>query len=351
MIGKSILSSIRYPQADLYRGLVGELAQRGHRTVFLECERPDEKWQRDMLRTPYCDVWTYATTDSLLDEYTPAIEAADIVILGSAVPEAHRIAAWIADKARGVKVYYDTDLARTLASLSNNNSDKECVSCSTVPIFDLYLSTTGGSALDQLMQEYGCRFAKPLYESIDPYFFYRTDVHKQYDLGFIGNFKPERDQHLEELLLQPARHTPNRRFVLAGDHYPPDVDWPDNLTYLEHLPETNHVDFYNRQHCSLVLAREDRRALGFTPSKRLLAAAACGVPILTHHWEGIEQFFEPQREVFLVEDCHQVLDVLYQSNEIDRRRVGDFARERVLAQHTTAHRTDQLLSFWHEIAD
>lgn len=335
----------------MYRGLVGALAQLGHRTVFLELEPPGVRKQRDMLRTPYCDVWTYPDTDSLLTEYSPAIQAADIILMGSGVKDAHRIANWIAEEANGIKAYYDTDLARTIASLENDNNDAECLSCQTVPVFDLYLSTTGGASLERLAKEYDCRCARPLYESIDPYFYYRTDAYKQYDLGFIGNFKPERDSQLEELLLQPAIHTPNRNFVLAGDQFPEDFNWPANLTYLEHLPETNHVDFYNRQHCNLVLARSDRRLLGYTPSKRLLAAAACGVPILTDKWAGLETFFEPQREVFVVENCHDVLDILYAVNEQDRLKLGAYARERVLAEHTTIHRTQQLLSFWQEVAD
>ncbi|MEM9836838.1 MAG: glycosyltransferase [Bacteroidota bacterium] len=351
IIGKSILSSYENAQADLYRGLVASLAQLGHRTVFLELEKPGEEKQRDMLRSPYCEVWTYSDTDALLREYSPAIQVADIVLLGSAVVDAPRIAEWMANEANGVKIYYDTDLGRTFNSLEHDNNDGECISCRTIPVFDLYLSTTGGNALERLVKEYGCKRARPLYESVDPYFFYRTDTVKQYDLGFLGQYKPQRAHKLEECLFDPARYTPNRRFVLAGAGYEEVSNYPNNLTYIEYLPEANLVDFYNRQHCTLLLTRHDRLAMGFTPSKRLLAAAACGVPILTDRWAGLDDFFEPLREVYVIEDCHTVLDVLYQTNEMERKHLGSLARERVLAEHTTDRRTQQLLTYWREIAD
>lgn len=351
IIGKSILSSFQNPQADVYRGLVAELAQLGHRTVFLEREYISHPVQRDMLRSPYCDVWTYESIDKLLIEYRDAIRAADVVLLGNGVENATKIATWIGENARGIKAYYDTDLARTFNSLQNDNNDTECLACNVVPLFDLYLSTTGGEALKKLSNEYGCRYARPLYESIDPYFYYRTDVAKTYDLGYIGNYKVERQEQLSELLISPAVHTPNRNFVLIGADYPPENELPSNLTYLEFLPEANIVDFYNRQHCTLVVARPDRKNMGFTPSRRLLAAAACGVPILADDWLGLNSFFEPSREIFVVDDCNSVLDVLYQTGPDERRKMGDLARERVLAEHTTAKRTQQLLNYWKEIAD
>ncbi|MEL6391607.1 MAG: glycosyltransferase [Bacteroidota bacterium] len=352
IIGRSILSSFGNPQAELYRGLVGELAQHGHRTVFLERQGIDQEKPRDMLRTPYCEVWTYEDVESLKNDYREAVKSADIVMLGSNVAHSSEISDWIANEANGVKVYYDTDLGKTLRSLNNDNDDLECVSCRTLPGFDLFLSTTGGPVLEQLGTEYKIRCVRPLYESIDPYYYYRTDAIKEYELGFIGQNKPGRMKKLDGLLLEPARLTPNRRFALVGNGYELDAtDQPDNLTFVEHLPDTNLVDFYNRMQCSLVVSRDDRSEMGYTPSKRLLVAAACGVPILTDHWTGLDQFLEADRECYVVDNCQEVLDVLYHLDPKVRMRVGAAARERVLAEHTTARRAQQLLQYWEEVAD
>ena len=351
MIGRSILSSSRNPVAELYRGLINELAQHGHRTTYLEPYDFGGIAHRDMLRSPYCEVWTYGDVDSLVEEYLAAIQSADLVLLGCDVPEADRIAQWICNEARGITIYYDTDLARTLRGLQEGNNCCTYLSQQSISDFHLYLSTTGGPVLQQMAERYGVRCARPLYESIDPFAFYRMDIEKSYDLGFIGNYKAERSELIDRLLIGPARTTPNRQFVLAGDNYPAERKWPQNLTYLEHLPHTNHVDYYNRQSCSLILGRNDRRELGYTPSRQLLAAAACGVPVLTAPWAGIDEFFESKLDLFEVSSEQDVLDVLYGTDEPTRRRVGTRARERVLESHTTAHRAQQLLDYWQEVAD
>lgn len=351
IIGRSILSSLGNPAAQLYRGLINELSHHGHRTTYLEPADPSARGPRDMLRSPYCEVWTYDSVDSLIQDYQPTIASADLVMLGSGVPETDRIASWLTQEARGITLYYDSDLSTTLRHLDDDSDCCNTLSRRTVASFSMFLSTTGGPALRRLQEAYGVRCARPLYESIDPFSFYRMDIEKTYDLGFIGTYKPEREQLLDQLLLEPARLTPNRRFALAGDSYPPDHAWPDNLTYLEHLPETNRVDFYNRQSCTLILSHSQRRMYGYTPSRQLLAAAACGVPILTENWCGLEDFFEDKVEVFRVDDPQDVLDVLYGTDEYTRRRVGNGARDRVLAEHTTAHRTQQLLTYWEELAD
>ena len=351
IIGRSILSSAHNPYAGLYRGLINELAHRGHRTTYLEPYDFAGIAYRDMLRSPYCEVWTYGDVDTLLDEYLPTIQSADLVMLCSGVAETDRIASWIAEEARGITVYYDNDLARTSDTLERNYNCSFCLSRSAITQFTLYLSTTGGPALRQLADRYAIAVARPLYESIDPFSFYRMDIDRTYDLGFIGNHKDERQDLIEQLLLQPARVTPNRQFVLAGDNYPDGLAWPQNLTYLEHLPGTNHVDFYNRQSCTLILGREDRRVLGYTPSSALMAAAACGVPVITESWEGMSEFFEATTEVFCVDDTQGVLDALYGTDENTRRRIGGRARARVLAEHTTAHRAQELLTYWEQLSD
>ena len=351
IIGRSILSSVENPTAELYRGLINELAQRGHRTTFLEWHEPGRKYMRDMLKSPYCEVWTYESTDQLVDEYRYAIQAADVVMMGSMVEDTNRIAEWIAEEARGITVYYDTNLSATIDHLQcRQDNTAFCLSAENLRHFNLFLSTTGGPFLENLAKTYELTSAKPLYESVDPYNFYRTDVDKGYDLGFIGNFKPDRIPLIDSMLLGPARYTPNRKFSLAGSGYR-DIPWPKNLTYLEYLPETNLVDFYNRQHCSLVLSRADRKRMGYTPTRRLLAAAACGVPVLTDGWDGIDYFFEPHREVFCVNDEQDVLAVLYGQEEATRRKIGGEARKRILEQHTTRHRADQLLGYLSEIVD
>ena len=42
--------------------------------------------------------------------------------------------------------------------------------------------------------------------------------------------------------------------------------------------------------------------MGYCPSGRLFEAAACGAPILSDWWEGLEAFFEPGEEILVAHD-------------------------------------------------
>ena len=164
IIGRSILSSVGNPTAELYRGLINELAQRGHRTTFLEFHAPGQKYVRDMLKSPYCEVWTYSSTDQLINEYSYAIQSADVVLMGSMVNDTDRIAEWIAEEARGITIYYDTNLSATIDHLQcRQDNSAFCLSADNLRHFNLFLSTTGGPFLENLAKTYGIETARPLY--------------------------------------------------------------------------------------------------------------------------------------------------------------------------------------------
>src|SRR4051794_37022082 len=83
-------------------------------------------------------------------------------------------------------------------------------------------------------------------------------------------------------------------------------------------------------------------AAGYSPSVRLFEAAACGVPVISDAWPGIEEFFEPGRELLLCGSTEEALGLLRDLPEAERRAIGRRARARVLAEHTAAHRAGAL---------
>ncbi|HET6587297.1 MAG TPA: glycosyltransferase, partial [Oleiagrimonas sp.] len=87
------------------------------------------------------------------------------------------------------------------------------------------------------------------------------------------------------------------------------------------------------------------------PSVRLFEAAACATPIISDRWPGIEQLFEPGREILLADDTAQVVAYLTQMPHEERHAIGRRAHERVMAEHTAAHRAAQLVQWLTEAAD
>jgi spore maturation protein CgeB len=334
-LGLSITSSWGNGHATTYRALVKGLARRGHRVLFLERDVPWYAAQRDLPEPPFGTTRHYRDLEELRTRFAGAVEAADLVVLGSYVPEGVEVARWLLERAAGVRAFYDIDTPVTLAKL--RRSDHEYLAPDLIPRFDLYLSFTGGPVLDLLAKEFGARRPRPLYCSVDP------DVHrapaaaKRWDLGYMGTYSPDRQPGLQAFLVAPAEALPERAFAVAGAQYPADLRWPLNVRRFEHLPPARHASFYGAQRFTLNLTRADMVCAGWSPSVRLFEAAATGTPIISDAWPGLEAFFAPEKEILIAHSSEQVMGYLCDLDEAQRQAIATAARRRVL----TAHRPDQ----------
>ncbi|MDB5333996.1 MAG: UDP-N-acetylglucosamine 2-epimerase, partial [Phycisphaerales bacterium] len=81
---------------------------------------------------------------------------------------------------------------------------------------------------------------------------------------------------------------------------------------------------------------------GYSPSVRLFEAAACGVPIISDSWEGLDSFFEIGQDILVARDAAEASAILRGTDDAVRERIGQRARARVLAAHTSAHRAAEL---------
>jgi hypothetical protein len=166
ILGLSITSSWGNGHATTYRGLVRELARRGHRVLFLEHDVPWYAENRDLPRPPYGATELYRDLADLAGRFRARVRQADAVILGSYVQQGEAVADWVLGQARGVTAFYDIDTPVTLAKLARG--DYEYLHPRQIPCFDLYLSFTGGPTLDRLERDFGARRALPLFCSCDP---------------------------------------------------------------------------------------------------------------------------------------------------------------------------------------
>jgi spore maturation protein CgeB len=341
ILGLSITSSWGNGHATTYRSLASGLAKRGHRVQFLERDVPWYAPHRDLRQPEYCHVDLYSSVDELERVHAGAIRAADLVMVGSFVPEGRAVTALVHRLARGCTAFYDIDTPRTLAALEADTS--EYLERRQVPGFDLYLSFTGGPSLERLEQRFGAVCARPLYCSADPSL-YRPDdaLEPSHDLGYLGTYSPDRQPSLDELFLAPAAACPAQRFILAGAQYPESLDLPLNVEHIEHLDPGVHRRFYTQQRFTLNLTRTDMIAAGYSPSVRLFEAAACGTPIISDVWAGIDTLFQPGTEIVLARTRRDVIDVLHDMPANERCLLGARARQRVLTAHTSEHRALEL---------
>jgi spore maturation protein CgeB len=340
ILGLSITSSWGNGHATTYRGLIRELVARGHDVLFLE---RDVEWyasNRDLPRPPYGRTALYQSLDELNEKFAAEVEGADMVIVGSFVPEGVAVGHWVLENASGVTAFYDIDTPVTLAKLARG--DDEYLSADLIPRYQLYLSFTGGPTLERLEQEYGAPMTRPLYCSVDPNLYYPEEAPTQWDLGYMGTYSDDRQPGLSRLLIEPSRRWEQGRFAVAGPQYPESIKWPENVQRIEHLPPMRHRIFYAAQNFTLNLTRADMIAAGFSPSVRLFEAAACATPIISDYWEGLNSFLMPEREILIARSGEDVLAWLKEMPAEDRRAIGTRARDRVLAEHTAAHRAVEL---------
>lgn len=340
ILGLSITSAWGNGHATTFRGLVRELAACGHDVLFLERDVPWYAQNRDLPAPPYGRTALYDSLADLQQRFTADVHDADAVIVGSYVPEGVAVGRWVQKTARGVKAFYDIDTPVTLAKLARG--DFEYLTPDLIPGYAIYLSFAGGPALTHLETQYGSPRAVPLYCSVDPEFYYPEDSAPKWDLGYMGTYSDDRQPPLERLLIESARRWPQGRFVVAGPQYPAHIAWPRNVARIEHLPPAEHRAFYNRQRFTLNITRADMIQTGYSPSVRLFEAAACGVPIVSDFWEGLDTFFALGTEILVARTPEQTLEYLCDLPESERRDIGARARARVLAAHTAAHRAAEL---------
>jgi spore maturation protein CgeB len=345
ILGLSITSSWGNGHATTYRGLARELSARGHEVLFLERDMPWYAANRDLHAIQSARIELYSNLQQLKDRFASEVRHADVVIVGSYVPEGVAVGEWVTATACGLTAFYDIDTPVTLAKL--RRGDTEYLSPALIRCYTLYLSFTGGPTLEHLEQRYGAPRARPLYCAVDPHSYYPEPCAERWDLGYLGTYSPDRQPALESLLLEPARRWTQGRFVVAGPLYPSPRAWPANVQRIEHLPPAEHRAFYSAQRFTLNITRADMVRAGYSPSIRLFEAAACATPIISDYWPGLETLFTPGEEILIVDAPEEAVYYLRELPESDLVALGRRARSRVLAEHTTAHRAAELEAYIH----
>jgi spore maturation protein CgeB len=347
ILGLTITSSWGNGHATTYRSLAKALSARGHRVTFLERDVPWYRDHRDLPSSPHWETRLYHDLRDLPREHGHRLAHADLVILGSYVPDGAVLADWVTANARGVTAFYDIDTPVTLAGLQSGRVDY--ISAALIPRFDLYLSFTGGPVLEVIERDYGSPRARPLYCGVDPDHHGPVVVEPRWTCGYLGTYSDDRQPALERLLLAPAQRLPGRLFVVAGPQYPAEIAWPLNVERIVHLPPDGHAAFYCAQAYTLNLTRSAMVAAGFSPSVRLFEAAACGTPIITDRWDGIDSFFAPSEEILIADTAADVAAIILDLPEERRRGIAEAARRRVLAHHTAGHRARDLEHYYAEV--
>lgn len=342
IFGLTVSSTWGNGHATLWRGLCSALVRRGHRVVFFEQDVPYYAENRDMNELLGGALVLFRDWSAAIVEAERQLADADAGLVTSFCPYGLAATELLLNSRAACKAFYDLDTPITLARLGSGETTP-WIGPRGLRDFDVVLSFTGGRALDELRTRLGAGLVVPLYGSVDPAMHRPVEpvAHFRADLSYLGTYASDRQAALEALFVEPARRLPARRFVIAGAQYPHDFPWCANIFFVRHLPAAEHPAFFSSSRLTLNVTREPMARMGYCPSGRLFEAAACGCPILTDEWEGIDVFYEPGREILIAgstDDAMSAMDV----DETELRRMAAAARERTLAEHTADHRAAEL---------
>jgi spore maturation protein CgeB len=342
IFGLSISSSWGNGHATLLRGLCRALAERSYELVFFEKDVPYYAEHRDLTELPGLRVILYREWFEVMRMARAEVADSDVSIVTSYCPDGVAASELTFESCNGLRVFYDLDTPVTLSRMSAGES-LTYIGPRGLRDFDLVLSYTGGTSLKSLVTILGARRVEPLYGCVDPEIHHPIQPVAPYrsDLSYLGTYSDDRQAALEMLLLEPARRLPSRRFLIGGAMYPPGFPWAQNISFVRHLAPPEHPAFYCSSRITLNVTRRAMADTGYCPSARLFEAAACGVPVLSDWWEGLDQFFEPGREILVAHSVDEALAALEMPSK-ELARITQRARERVLAEHTAAHRAREL---------
>jgi spore maturation protein CgeB len=342
VFGLTISSSWGNGHATLWRGLCRALARRGHRVVFFEQDVPYYADTRDLFDVPGGALVLYRDWQTIRGRAAAEVADAEVAMVTSYCPDGIEATDLVLQEGRGVRVFYDLDTPVTLSRLKAGETTTY-IGPRGLEGFDLVLSYTGGAALDLLREELHAVRVAPLYGHVDP------EVHRpvepveafRSDLSYLGTYAADRQSTLENLFVAPARSRPDRRFLIGGAQYPQDFPWAPNIYFVRHLPPPDHPAFFSSSRLTLNATRQAMAEMGWCPSGRLFEASACGTPILTDAWEGLDAFFEPGREMLVAANPEDVVAAL-DLGDTELRRLGEASRERTLREHTSDRRAQEL---------
>jgi len=340
--GSSLVSAYWNGAATYYRGMIRALHERGHRVTFYEPDAYDRQAHRDIEPPEWARVVVYENSPDAAIREVERSSSADLLIKASGVgvfDELLEDAVLSLRSPETLVAFWDVDAPATLERLHSNPDDPFV---RLVPRYDAIFTYGGGQPVIDDYCSFGAPKCVPIYNALDPATHYPVNAEERFaaDLSFLGNRLPDREARVDEFFFQAAKLCPESSFILGGNGWE-DKAKPANVRYVGHVYTADH----NALNCSartvLNISRSSMARYGFSPATRVFEAAGAGACIITDHWEGVEQFFEPGEEILVAKDGEEVAQLLQSLSTSRAAEIGRRAYERVLADHTYAHRAEQ----------
>jgi spore maturation protein CgeB len=331
-----------YREAELYAAGRG-LAARLRRQEFVR--RPEhEPGDTPADRAVRAAVWRYVTPRWLRHlERTIEREGGVDAVVVFTVPMAHfrGIPTAIRERFDVPVVYYDGDLPMSLPEYGGTDTSGFNYYVGADPgEYDLVVGNSEG-ALERV-RELGARRAEVVHWAADPELFRPRDSEKDMDIFFYGHSDKFRQEWMRDLIGEPSRRLPEVDFAIGGYDYRGDTG---RARSIGRVPFNVFPQAISSARLNLNVTRRAHANVFASSTCRLFELAACGATVVSNPLAGVERWFEPERELRVVSSVDEAVAAYGEllADPGAAEELGRRARERVIDEHTYAHRARQLL--------
>jgi spore maturation protein CgeB len=237
-------------------------------------------------------------------------------------------------------VYYDGDVPMSLPEFGGMDTGFNIYHGADPSEYDLVVSNSEGG-LGRLL-ELGARRAEAVFWGADPELFAPLPVEKENDVFFYGYGDKFRREWMAALVGKPSRRLPQVDFALGGRDFRSDVG---RARLVGDVPFNAFNHAISASRINLNITRRSHATVWASSTSRPFELASAGAAIVSSPVEGIERWFEPGRELVVVQDADEAEEVYREllADPAARQELGRRARERVLDEHTYVARARRLL--------
>ena len=236
-------------------------------------------------------------------------------------------------------VFYDGDVPMSLPEFGGHDTGFNYYFGADPSEYDLVVSNSEGG-LDRL-RELGARRAEAVFWGADPELFRPHEVAKETDVFFYGYGDKFRSEWTEAMIGEPSRRL-DADFSLGGRDFRGDTG---RARLAGDVPFNVFARAISAARINLNVTRRAHASVHASSTSRPFELAMSGATIVSNPHAGIDRWFEPGRELLVVENADQATDA-YAALLADpgqAEELGCAARERALDEHTFLHRARRLL--------
>jgi glycosyltransferase involved in cell wall biosynthesis len=238
--------------------------------------------------------------------------------------------------------YYEGDMPIALPHLVTESGYKFSYYTDTdLSVFDAFFTNSKGVIPD--LKEMGAKNVHPLYYAADPELFKPLNIDKNIDFSFFGYGSAYREEWMKKMITEPSSVLLNRIFSVGGKGFGIDLG---RAKMVGDLSYSVFRRFCCRSKICLNITRQSHASVYASATARPFELAAFGACIVSNPYLGIEEWFEPGKEIMIAKNETEVVPIYQQllDSDNEREKMGSRARARFLKDHTYQKRAEDLLS-------